>query len=197
MLSLANALTMATGEKNHPIATREDIVANLDFIGYDPVIGEADYERIILAYLHASNGKKVRGVLFIGDAGNGKTMVAHALCNGLWIDAWNPDHEARFTTAYMKTLCDGGWVLDDLGREEAHNNYGIVTEPFVQLVNHQYARGYMTGSWQFPPIITTNLMPSAIVDRYNANVWDRLLEMFVLCEMKSKSQRKVMMEVVK
>lgn len=197
MLAFANVIKDMDGKVNHPILTAETVESNLAFVGYDPTLAGDDYARVIEAFVSASSKAKVRGVLLIGNAGNGKTMVAHAMCNGLWIDAWNPDHQERFTTAYMTDLSTGGWVVDDLGREQPRNNFGIVSEPFGQLVNHQYARGYVTGDWRFPPVITTNMTLNEIKERYSSNILDRIYESFVIVPMNAASRRKANKEIIK
>jgi DNA replication protein DnaC len=74
-------------------------------------------------------------------------------------------------------------AIDDLGLEPAEiMNYGNVITPAVELLSHRYNEQLMT-------IVTTNLDPSQIKQKYGVRIADRFREMFLKVIFKNGSYR--------
>lgn len=74
--------------------------------------------------------------------------------------------------------------IDDLGNEPAEvMNYGNVVNPLAELLEIRYKRQLYT-------IVTTNLIPKQIREKYGARVADRLNEMFGVVIFKNSTYRK-------
>jgi DNA replication protein DnaC len=129
------------------------------------------------------------GMLLCGNCGNGKTTMMHAirnLINNLQaIDQWNEKIYVRPIEAVdmVKIIKnERSWedlkqvpvlAIDDLGLEPAEiMNYGNVITPAVELLSHRYNEQLMT-------IVTTNLDPSQIKQKYGVRISDRFREMFL------------------
>lgn len=73
--------------------------------------------------------------------------------------------------------------LDDLGREPTEvMQYGNVTSPITELLEYRYNQRLTT-------IVTTNLEPSEIREKYGDRIADRFNEMFVVVRYTGSSYR--------
>jgi DNA replication protein DnaC len=139
------------------------------------------------------------GMLLCGNCGNGKTTMMHAirnLINNLQArDQWNEKIYVRPIEAVdmVKIIKnERSWedlkqvpvlAIDDLGLEPAEiMNYGNVITPAVELLSHRYNEQLMT-------IVTTNLDPSQIKQKYGVRIADRFREMFLKIVFKNGSYR--------
>ena len=74
-------------------------------------------------------------------------------------------------------------AIDDLGSEPLENvNYGNVTTPVTDIIEHRYNRQLFT-------FITTNLIPSEIRGKYGARIADRFNEMLHVITFKDITYR--------
>lgn len=74
--------------------------------------------------------------------------------------------------------------LDDLGREPTEvMRYGNVTSPITELLEYRYNQRLTT-------IVTTNLEPSEIREKYGDRIADRFNEMFVVVRYTGDSYRR-------
>lgn len=142
------------------------------------------------------------GLLLAGTCGNGKTTTLRAvqsvvmLLNNTYYNRrgegiGNRLLEAKEITGLSEK--DGQLVayktvpvlfLDDLGREPTEVlKYGNVTSPITELLEYRYNQRLTT-------IVTTNLEPSEIREKYGDRIADRFNEMFALVSYTGASYRR-------
>lgn len=74
-------------------------------------------------------------------------------------------------------------IIDDLGCEPVvAKTFGTEMTPIIDIITKRYAA-------MKPTIITTNLDPNGIIERYGIRVYDRILETFESIAFESKSYR--------
>lgn len=130
------------------------------------------------------------GLLLCGQCGNGKTTLMSALkalINHLQVrDAYGKPFEmwsvealelVRMRTekkeAFDKYKDAPMLAIDDVGLEPTEIlSYGNVINPIVELLSHRYNK-------QLTTVITTNLKPSEIRQKYGDRLADRFNEMMV------------------
>lgn len=143
------------------------------------------------------------GILLCGLCGNGKTTMMRAIQSVTkWLKERNLlsiDRSIRIVDAKELVLIakdkkdPDNWTLlkqsiaigiDDLGCEALEIlEYGNINEPVKELLEHRYDRQTFT-------IITTNLTPQQITERYGARIGDRLSEMMNIIVFTENSYRK-------
>ena len=75
--------------------------------------------------------------------------------------------------------------IDDLGEEETTMmDYGNRVTPVIDLLSHRYDRMLFT-------MVTTNLTPKEIREKYGARIADRFNEMLEVIRFKDISYRKL------
>lgn len=133
------------------------------------------------------------GLLLMGQVGTGKTTIAEvlqrmcAVAMGRHEGIFHPG-EAEAYTLYIRTarqIVAGSCsrrdfealmrkpmlAIDDLGTEPLDScSFGNYSQPLVELLDYRYSRRLMT-------VITTNLPPSILSERYGDRTVDRLREM--------------------
>ncbi len=134
------------------------------------------------------------GIMLSGLFGNGKTTMLRALaaaiscldCHGM-IDHSGFDGAADMTIYSARHIAQvarsdnpqafdgicrcGLLAIDDLGTEPAEVvNYGNVCNPVTELLEYRYDK-------RLPTIVSTNLTPPTIKERYGERLGDRLREM--------------------
>lgn len=128
------------------------------------------------------------GIMFSGVCGNGKTTLLYAFQNLLnymndrgliegrpgisVIDAkevaWYAKDVERFRQFRQREMM----AIEDMGREPVEVlEYGNVLNPVIDLLEYRYNAQLFT-------IITTNLVPKEIRERYGNRIADRFNEMF-------------------
>ena len=142
------------------------------------------------------------GLLLAGTCGNGKTTTMRAvqsvvmLLNNTYYNRigqriGNRLMEAKEMTGqsdktgqlniYQATPL---LFIDDLGREPTEvMRYGNVTSPITELLEYRYNQRLTT-------IVTTNLEPSEIREKYGDRIADRFNEMFVVVRYTGASYRR-------
>lgn len=166
---------------------RSSVVQRGGTFQVEPVSGALD---LISDFLTATNHKEF-GVCLLGSVGNGKTTLVKALqrvinaLNSLEmfsdtstgiviVDARDMAEYAKgnrqeFERLKRKSLL----AIEDFGREAAEMlNYGNTVYPLAELIEYRYAERLFT-------VLTTNLTPQIIRERYGERVADRLREMVV------------------
>lgn len=156
-------------------------------------------ESIRLAAAWMRNPKK-RGLLLCGQCGNGKTTLMYALKNlinhlqirdnyGKPYEMWSVEalELVRMRTekkeAFDKYKDVPMLAIDDVGLEPTEIlSYGNVINPIVELLSHRYNK-------QFTTVITTNLKPSEIRQKYGDRLADRFNEMMTTIIFKGNSFR--------
>lgn len=141
------------------------------------------------------------GLLLAGTCGNGKTTTMRAvqsvvmLLNNTYYNRRGEGIGNRLLEAKEITGLsdkDGQLTayktvpllfLDDLGREPTEvMRYGNVTSPITELLEYRYNQRLTT-------IVTTNLEPSEIREKYGDRIADRFNEMFVVVRYTGNSYR--------
>ena len=141
------------------------------------------------------------GLLLAGTCGNGKTTTMRAvqsvvmLLNNTYYNRIGQLIGNRLMEAKeMTQLSDKNGQLniyqttpilfiDDLGREPTEvMRYGNVTSPITELLEFRYNQRLTT-------IVTTNLEPSEIREKYGDRIADRFNEMFVVVRYTGNSYR--------
>ena len=142
------------------------------------------------------------GIMLCGNCGNGKTTMMYAVRNlvnylsrmgAIAIGNTRPELEVVDAMSIVKRAKDDELIniatkqmlgIDDLGNEPAEvMNYGNVVNPLAELLEIRYKRQLYT-------IVTTNLIPRQIREKYGARVADRLNEMFGVVIFKNSTYRK-------
>lgn len=140
------------------------------------------------------------GILMCGLCGNGKTTVVKAIrriieClnlrdeyGDLWslrlVDAKTISQRAITDEEWFRSLCRSKMIaIDDLGCEPLEiQHFGNIYTPIVDLLTMRYDRQLFT-------IMSTNLTPMEIRQRYGDRIADRLNEMVRIAIFTNKSFR--------
>lgn len=136
------------------------------------------------------------GIAFCGEVGNGKTTLMSAICNltgylfendGLYfrkvkatdiLDIYQ--NRKDFRTLYEQPLL----AIDDLGCEPVEvMSYGNVLTPTVELLMVRY-------EMQLYTMVSTNIEPNKIKNRYGERIADRFREMLYVIPFTNKTYRK-------
>ena len=152
---------------------------------------------VTAAWLHGG-GKT--GMLYCGRCGNGKTTLMRAVMTLTGyvaaIDIDGTPMSLRYTTARdiahcsiseqgtYERLCKCPMLaIDDLGTEPTEVlDYGNVTNPAIDLLSRRYDEQLFT-------MISTNLAPKEIREKYGDRIADRFNEMFARVVFNEKSFR--------
>lgn len=122
-----------------------------------------------------------------GQCGNGKTTMSKAISNSIRILSLSGRYSSSnlmvsFTTAKEivsttdeerdKIKRSNLLSIDDMGNEPLERlTYGNVTNPLVDVLEYRYDKQLFT-------IVTTNLTPPQITEKYGQRIADRFREMF-------------------
>ncbi len=146
---------------------------------------------LIIEWLTDTQGK---GLLLMGGCGLGKTTIACGIIPLLFAHfqktTITPVPAEDLHRKMDKLIPESDYfnhhsiyVIDDVGCEPPVNDYGNKYEPVTRLINEAEAK--IT-----PVIITTNLNPKQLLDRYGARTMDRISRLCKVVEFKGKSLRK-------
>ena len=145
------------------------------------------------------------GVMMSGTCGNGKTTLLYTLksaiyellmrghfdmernyINGLVIvDAREITQIAKDLDEYREYRSLELLAIDDLGKEPIEVlDYGNVLNPVIDLLEYRYNRQLFT-------VVTTNLVPKEIREKYGARIADRFNEMLEVIRFKDISYRTI------
>lgn len=154
----------------------------------------------LVAETLAGDGHKF-GLLLAGTCGNGKTTTMRAvqsvvqLLNNTRYRSGERIGNRLLEAKEITQLSDKSGqltayqtipllFLDDLGREPTEvMRYGNVTSPITELLEYRYNQRLTT-------IVTTNLEPSEIREKYGDRIADRFNEMFALVSYTGVSYRR-------
>ena len=170
---------------------------------YSPDTAGDDYPRLLTAWTTARAHTPPRGLAITGPFGCGKTHAARALWPRAKIlhCALTNAIERLASTAFYET---DDWlrdlILDDLGAENLHNDYGIIRDPIANLIirRHHHAELHALHPDRFIPpgtlTITTNLPfgtgQGTLAHRLGGRAASRLRQMCTPIEMKGKDKRR-------
>jgi len=127
------------------------------------------------------DGDLNKGLLIRGTCGTGKTLSVQALNRIIYLGqkmhagfVYSVDLQRFYANQDIESIESlkkrTYTIIDDLGVERVEAKYfGNVQEPFNDLFDYRYRNELLS-------IITTNLMPSEIEDRYGIRILDRFKE---------------------
>ncbi len=135
------------------------------------------------------------GIAFCGEVGNGKTSLMSAICNLTAYLFSNEDKYFRKVKATdivpiyenrkeFRVLCEQELLaIDDLGCEPVEvQSYGNILTPTIELLMARY-------EMQLYTMVTTNIEPGKIKERYGERIADRLREMMCIIPFTNKTYR--------
>lgn len=140
------------------------------------------------------------GLMLCGPCGNGKTTMARAirnatnlLNNGGYLDgvtagivlrdAVEITRDSRNVETFRKIRAVPNMVIEDMGREPTEVvDYGNMISPVIDLLEYRYDEQLFT-------LITTNLTPKNIREKYGDRIADRLNEMVETVVFEQESYR--------
>lgn len=140
------------------------------------------------------------GVMFCGTCGNGKTTLLFAFQSLLYylvergmidsrfgisvVDAKDVQRQAKEIKLFQNLRSSEMLAIEDMGREATEIlDYGNIINPVIDLLEWRYNEQLFT-------MITTNLTPSQIREKYGARIADRLNEMFENIIFKNSTYRR-------
>ncbi len=159
--------------------------------------GTRDNIKAVSEFL-AQSGRKELGMMMCGTCGNGKTTMVYALQNlinyldergfirgGLVIiDAKDVAGMTKDKPMFNRNIRTVSMMaVEDMGREPVEvMDYGNVTNPVIDLMEYRYNEQLFT-------VVTTNLSPKQIAEKYGKRLADRFNEMFRKIIFKNGSYR--------
>ena len=156
---------------------------------------DAETQAHIRQAARALTGAGKFGIAFCGEVGNGKTTLMSAICNlagylfdkeGLFFRKVNATEVLGIyeNRKDFKALCEQPFLaVDDLGCEPVEVlSYGNILTPTVELLMTRY-------EMQLYTMVTTNIEPGKIKERYGERIADRLREMMCIIPFTNKTYR--------
>ena len=134
------------------------------------------------------------GILMCGTCGNGKTTLLRALQNALIYLKRNVSYELKQGIIILDAREIASKIaeaknypllaIEDMGKEPTQVlDYGNVLNPVIEVLEHRYNEQLFT-------VITTNLTPKEIREKYGARIADRFNEMMNVIVFNGSSFRK-------
>ncbi len=173
--------------------------------GRDLKLDQATRDHITHAAQWLIDPKGKPGLLCMGLYGNGKTTLMKAIKRAILflseqMSGYDPQRTVRYVKArqiaawckdqttrqeYRKLLAEPMLAIDDLGEEPAEViDYGMSYLPLADLLSERY-------DCQLFTMVTTNLTPKEIVDKYGKRIADRFNEMMEVVIFENDSYRKI------
>lgn len=136
---------------------------------------------------------KRRGLMLFGSNGRGKTQICHNIMPVLFKHYFHRDYlcvEAKNLSQYNRSEIDKCtlWyattpiIIDDVGVESIANDYGEKRDLFSEIVDQCEKKKRLL-------ILTTNLTPDEICERYGLRTLDRLKVIVKAIKFKGDSLR--------
>lgn len=160
-------------------------------------------QHIVSAAQWLINPEEKTGLLLCGLCGNGKTTLATSIARLIaYVTEKEFGYSQRKTMPlytgkdicelkantkayddYKKVLSEEMIIIDDMGHEPSEvQSFGMTHTPVVDVIEHRYRKNLMT-------IITTNLLPDELSEKYQIRVYDRLKEMMKVIPFRNESYR--------
>lgn len=187
---------------------KKEISGNVGKMGYlkhDPKVHSATIDYIAKKKLGISK----KGLVFVGNAGTGKTVSCELITaclydlkekTGIHGNFFNSETieqgyvSSKNKLEYMKQFYDmETLIIDDIGREKTIHDYGNKSEVLTDVITIRYDL-FKTKGYQM--VMSTNLSTKELTDRYGGRAFSRLMEMCILIGAQGKDKRKEKLEIV-
>lgn len=130
---------------------------------------------------------KGRGLMLIGDVGLGKSVIATKvipiLYNHYHQKIIRPYTADEVNEKYKEILSKKLVCLDDVGKEQALNQFGNKKVVFSEIVDNAEKKGDLL-------VLTTNLTPDELEEKYDNRTLDRLRAITKVVMIEGESNRK-------
>ncbi len=130
---------------------------------------------------------KGQGLFMVGSVGRGKSVLAEKVIPVLFKAAQNKIvsvyHALALGNHLNEAIRKKFIVIDDVGIESIHNNYGSKTEPFADLIAMAERNSAVV-------YITTNLTSQQLINRYGERIIGRIEKLCRIVKFEGKSLRR-------
>lgn len=151
-----------------------------------------------------------KGLLIVGNYGNGKTSIMNAIqktlygIKGYTFRSYNSNEVVKLFESinnenfemnrkdFDQKMCNGDVYFDDLKTEREASNYGKVNL-FKEIIELRSSKNFKTyGTCNFDPKHPNDIVRAVdeFALKYGERVYDRIFQMFNIIEFKGKSFRK-------
>lgn len=140
--------------------------------------------REVVGWMTDTKGK---GLFLVGEVGLGKSNIIEKVIPLLFYHRFkkvikvvhvNQLGHSLNVMLQAKFIC-----VDEVGIEKLHNDYGIKSVPFIELIDNAERHSNLV-------FISTNLSKNEILERYGVRTLDRMLRLSKLITFKGKSLRR-------
>lgn len=141
-----------------------------------------EYEEVV-KWLVDNEGK---GLLLMGKPGLGKSVIATGVIPAIFHNrlrkVLKPTPAEEIPLKIETIIKQPFYCIDDIGIESKVNDFGEKYEGFNRIVNESETRFKLL-------IVTTNLNPNQLLDRYGERTVDRLRRLCKLVKLEGESKR--------
>ena len=162
-------------------AINEQILKTIDALRSGSIVERNTHIFVALTHYLAETKLKCRrkGLFLFGNTGTGKTFAAKVISSYRDIHLYTcRDLEAKYKkseTHFWEIIKDRkDIIIDDLGTEDAKNDYGVKFELFEKAIDERHLLFEQYGT---RTIITSNLSGEAIKERYSERIYSRIRSM--------------------
>lgn len=138
----------------------------------------------IVDYLTDTKGQ---GLFLVGSVGRGKSIIAEKVLKVLFFGRFkkvvNVFHAQDLGKKLDEVRNKKFIVIDDVGTESPHNEYGVKSEAFADLIAYAERKAAVV-------FITTNLTSEELIERYGERIIDRIQKLCRIVKLEGKSLRK-------
>ncbi|MFW5888003.1 MAG: hypothetical protein ACOCUH_04325, partial [Bacteriovoracia bacterium] len=138
----------------------------------------------IADYLFNTKGK---GLFLVGSVGRGKSVIAEKVIPVLFKAVQNRlvsvYHALELGNCIDEARRKKFLVIDDVGTESIHNNYGSKSESFADLIAFAERNSALV-------YITTNLTSEQLIARYGERIISRIQKLCRIVKFEGKSLRR-------
>ncbi len=130
---------------------------------------------------------KGKGLFLVGEVGLGKSNIIEKVIPLLFFNRFNKcvrvTHVNQLGQNLNELLKAKYICVDEIGVEKLHNNFGIKSVPFIELIDNAERNCNVV-------FISTNLTKQQLLERYGVRTLDRILRLCKLIKFEGKSMRR-------